>query len=71
MAVGMLPVNQYSMTLVNSSSLVNRASTHENDLLQLHPDQAKNFSIIYAANPMGESFKATPMLSGLVAKVKK
>ena len=67
-AEGMLPVNQYSMTFVNNSSLVKRDSKHVIESFLLHPDHVKNFSMTYAARPTGESFNATPILSGLVAK---
>jgi hypothetical protein len=46
-------VIQYSVTLASNSSLLNRDSTSPPQ-----SDQLRNFSMIHAANPAGESFSA-------------
>src|ERR1700683_4210665 len=49
----MVCVIQYNVTFASSSSFVNRVSTSPPQ-----SDQLRNFSMIQAANPAGESFNA-------------
>jgi hypothetical protein len=52
---------QYSMTLVNSSSLLKRRSISPPQSLQV-----RNFSTIHAANPAGESVSPYASVCGFV-----
>lgn len=60
--VVMLLVSQYSMILSMSSTLFKFSKPPFDSDLQSLLVQVENFSRIYAARPIGESFRATPKL---------
>jgi hypothetical protein len=58
----MVAVTQYSVIVVSSSSLENRRSTSP-----AQSRQARNFSVIQAASPAGESARPAARVCGRVA----